>query len=136
MNTEQAKRLIRTTFEAAYDETQFRQFTRNLLNNWEEDQRPAQSGSAVSEAFRDTVQQVRRLGGFDDSSGRSVDVLAVKLKANTTLERGRTAQRNFTAKYLENMGKDAALVAFYSDDSKEWRFSLIKLEISLSLIHI
>lgn len=132
MNAEQARRLIRTTFEATYNEDQYRQFLRNLLNDWQEDQRPAQSGGAVSEAFRDTVQQIRRLGGFEDSAGRTVDVLAVKLKANTTLERGRTAQRNFAAKYLENTGRDAALVAFYSDDSREWRFSLIKLEISFA----
>ena len=130
MNHEQASRLIKTTLEAPYDEERFRLLTRNLLNSWEESYAPAQAGSAVSEAFRDTVTQLKKLGGYSDTEGRDIDVLAVRLRANTTLERGRTAQRNFIARYLDATGKDAALVAFSSEDTTEWRFSLIKLELS------
>ncbi len=130
MNHEQACRLIHTTFEAPYDETRFRVFVRNLLGHWQEEQRPASSGSAVSEAFRDTVTQVKHLGHFTDAARQDVDVLAVRLKSGLTLERARTAQRNFVARYLEGSGRDAAIVAFYSEDTTEWRFSLIKLELN------
>ena len=45
-------------------------------------------------------------------------------------------QRNFIAGYLQghygtDSDKDAALVAFVSPDGKDWRFSLVKLEVRL-----
>ncbi|HRR97057.1 MAG TPA: class I SAM-dependent DNA methyltransferase, partial [Candidatus Ratteibacteria bacterium] len=53
-----------------------------------------------------------------------------------SLHRARSAQRNFIAEYLRGkLGttteKDAALVAFVSSDSEDWRFSLVKLEYRL-----
>ncbi|MCD0168610.1 N-6 DNA methylase [Deinococcus sp. 23YEL01] len=131
MNSEQAKRLIRQTFEYSYDEGQFRLLIRNLLSDWKEEHRPAQSGALVSEVFRDAIHSFKRLGGFTDMDGREVDILTVKLGGNLSLERARTTQRNFVARYLDSVNRDAALVAFYSDDYSDWRFSLIKLEINI-----
>ncbi|MEO0298969.1 MAG: TaqI-like C-terminal specificity domain-containing protein [candidate division WOR-3 bacterium] len=54
------------------------------------------------------------------------------MKKETSLERARAMQRNFIAWYLKvSRGgklKDAALVAFVSPDSEDWRFSLVKME--------
>ncbi|NCA29068.1 MAG: class I SAM-dependent DNA methyltransferase, partial [Proteobacteria bacterium] len=44
----------------------------------------------------------------------------------------RTLQRNFIAEILKNSFKTYALVAFVSSDEANWRFSLVKLEISFS----
>jgi len=59
--------------------------------------------------------------------------LVVELQKNVSLYRARSTQRNFVADYLKgNLGttseKDAALVAFVSPDSDDWRFSLVKMD--------
>lgn len=55
-------------------------------------------------------------------------MLIVHLRQGTTLERARTMQRNFIAHYLRDRGdRDAALVAYYSDDDPDWRFSLVRM---------
>ncbi|HUS50920.1 MAG TPA: TaqI-like C-terminal specificity domain-containing protein, partial [Candidatus Paceibacterota bacterium] len=53
----------------------------------------------------------------------------VHLKRETTIDRGRTAQRNFISHYLKDRGeKEAGLVAFVSPDEEDWRFSFVKME--------
>ena len=53
-------------------------------------------------------------------------------KKKITLDRGRTAQRNFVAYYLKSRGeKDAGLIAFVSPDNNDWRFSFVKMEYKL-----
>ncbi|MDP3142891.1 MAG: class I SAM-dependent DNA methyltransferase, partial [Candidatus Omnitrophota bacterium] len=45
------------------------------------------------------------------------------------LDRARTTQRNFIARYLKDRGeKDAGLIAFVSPDEEDWRFSLVKMD--------
>ena len=48
---------------------------------------------------------------------------------DTSLE-SRTIQRNFVANYLKNTYKEAALIAFFHPKSSQWRFSLIKMDLS------
>jgi type I restriction-modification system DNA methylase subunit len=58
-----------------------------------------------------------------------MDVLVVHLKSESTLERARSALRNFAADYLSTRGeKDAALVAFVSPNEDKWRFSYVKMD--------
>jgi hypothetical protein len=59
--------------------------------------------------------------------------LQVFLSKETSLERARTAQRNFIADYLKNNLKIAALVAFIAPEEQDWRFSLVKMEYSLDV---
>ena len=130
MNDAEARSLIETTFNKPYDETRFRRLIVNLLEV--EPRHEKQSGSYIYESFRDYVTSYQRTGKFTDADGNELDTLAVKLKSARMLERNRTTQRNFVAEYLKRRGKDAALVAFYADDTEDWRFSLIKLEYTLT----
>ena len=65
-----------------------------------------------------------------------MDILVIHLQKETSLERARTKQRNFVAKYLKGSRggalKDAALVAFVPPDGEDWRFSFIKMEYRLN----
>ena len=68
-----------------------------------------------------------------------IDVLVVKLKKTSSVERSRTAQRNFIARYLNgsrNYQKDAALVAFVPEeaDASDWRFSLITMNYVTEIV--
>ncbi|MEI6045704.1 MAG: class I SAM-dependent DNA methyltransferase, partial [Chloroflexota bacterium] len=135
MNKPEAEKLINNTFTHAYSEERFRLFIRNLFHDLEELSEKPRTGQYIPEAFREGIVSFKRLAKFSDPEGRELDLLAVKLPSSRTLENARTMQRNFIARYL-NGGqggnlKDGALVAFYSDDSEDWRFSLVRMDYLL-----
>ncbi|MCL0034870.1 Eco57I restriction-modification methylase domain-containing protein [Dehalococcoidia bacterium] len=74
---------------------------------------------------------MERIGKYTEDENE-IDLLIVKLKRETSLERARTMQRNFIAWYLKGSRggklKDAALVVFVSPDKEDWRFSLVNMD--------
>ncbi len=135
MKKPEAEKLVNDTFTHPYDEERFRLFINNLFHDYERLTEKASSGQYIPEAFQDGILSYKRLAKFNDPEGMEVDVLAVKLPGRRTLENARTMQRNFIARYLNGSRggtlKDAALVAFYSDDSEDWRFSLVRMDYKL-----
>ena len=135
MREQEAESLVDATFTTAYNEDKFRLFVRNLLHDHEECAEQSSTGKYIWEAFQDGITSYKRLFKFTDPEGMEIDVLAVKLKSVKTLENARTMQRNFVARYLNGSRggtlKDAALVAFYADDSDDWRFSLVRMDYVL-----
>ncbi len=83
----------------------------------------------VPEAYKTFIKTYERLATYTDPTGSKLDILVVYLQKETSLERARTAQRNFVARYLKDRDqKDAGLIAFVSPDPADWRFSLVKME--------
>ncbi|MBU1680405.1 MAG: class I SAM-dependent DNA methyltransferase, partial [Bacteroidetes bacterium] len=131
MNKLEAKNLIVNTFEKPFNEGQFTYFVKNLLNNLDESKRKEYRGQYVPDAFSDAVKHYKRIGQYIDANNNVIDVLIVNLNRGTSLERARSLQRNFIARYLKQRTHDAALVAYYTDGSNDWRFSLVKMDINL-----
>lgn len=135
MKKHEAEKLVNDTFTQSYDEERFRLFVHNLFQDYENLNEKASSGTYIPEAFKDGILSYKRLAKFLDPEGLEVDVLAVKVPSRRTLENARTMQRNFIARYLNGSRggalKDAALVAFYSDDCEDWRFSLVRMDYVL-----
>jgi hypothetical protein len=134
MNRDQARQLIRDTFEKPYDKGRFYNFTRNLLKSFT-DAPFLIAGNRVQGAFSSYIKSYERIGIYKTPDER-IDILAVYLKKEESLDRARTMQRNFIAGYLSgkwgtDSDKNAALVAFVSPDATDWRFSLVKLEYSI-----
>lgn len=135
MKKHEAEKLVNDTFLQTYDEERFRYFIGNLFHDYEPLNESASSGQYIWEAFRDSILSYKRIAKFTDPEGMEIDVLAVKVKSTRTLENARTMQRNFVARYLNGSRggalKDAALVAFYTDESDSWRFSLVRMDYVL-----
>jgi adenine-specific DNA-methyltransferase len=140
MDKIQAQKLIAETFEQPYDETRYRRFIKELFNEIDDKNDGAMfklSGNMVHErkAFGDYVKSYARLGKYKSPDNKEIDILAVKLARETSVERARTAQRNFIASYLNGARggklKDAAIVAFYHDELEQWRFSLVCMNYRL-----
>jgi hypothetical protein len=133
MTNEQAKNLIRDTFESPFDEDKFVRFIKNLLKHYDDTETSSfvYSGSLIFEPFRPYISSFGRIGKYTDGN-HFIDILIVKLKKASSLERARSMQRNFVSRYLNGSRggklKDAALVAFVSPDDEDWRFSLVKME--------
>ena len=129
MHVEEAKRLIRETFQNNFDENRFRLFAKNLFNNLDESKAFSYQGQYIPDAYKDHVRQYKRLGKYTDPDGAALDVLVVNLKRETALDRARTMQRNFIAWYLKHRGeKDAAVVAYHTDGLEDWRFSYVRMD--------
>lgn len=133
-----SKSLITDLLEMKFDIEKFRIFSKNLfkwLDDYSKNAAFEYHGSFIKESFCDKIIQYQRIGKYNDSkddSGNKIDVLAVKLKNKHFLEHARTEQRNFVTWYLDGgrgkIKRNAALVAFFSDDSNDWRLSFVKIE--------
>ena len=130
MKLYEAKNIITDVFENPFDKDKFNYFIRNLLNNLQTAEF-RRSGYNIPKAFENFIASYERLGKYEDEEGNLIDVLIVKLKRDHSIDYARSTQRNFVRWYLDDKGKDAALVAFHTDKSSEWRFSFIKMQYSL-----
>lgn len=130
MDRKAAQTLIENTFNYPFDEDRFRYFAINLLTNLDKEKdSPYISGKYIKDFFREHVHKYRRIGTYIAPDGDKLDVLVVHLVNPWALERSRTMLRNFTAWYLKNQDeKDAALVAYHTDDLDDWRFSFVRME--------
>jgi len=133
MNKNEAKEIISSTFSSDFDEQRYKKFVSNLFKTYNPEDKIVE-GQYIKLAYKTFVIKYKITGTFEDREGHKIDILEVNLNKASTLERARTAQRNFVAEYLKSRNKDAALVAFVSPDNKEWRLSLVKLENSLEVI--
>ena len=133
MDSNTAKELIKGTFNFPFEENRFRNFAINLLNSLDEEKSFSYiSGNYIKDKFKPHIAKYRRLGTYTDPNGAKIDVLVVQIRNEWALERSRATLRNFIADYLSNRdSKDAALVAYYSANPDDWRFSYIRMEYKL-----
>ena len=129
MDKESAKKLITNTFQNSFDKNDFIYFIKNLFNQYDESKVFHLHGCYIPDSFKDYIKSYERIGTYTDPEGKKIDILIVHLKSQTTIDRARTAQRNFIARYLKERGeKDAGLIAFVSPREEDWRFSFVKME--------
>jgi len=125
MNKKQAVSIIKEVFGSAFNRDSFISFSVNLLNLNQIDL--INKNINIFDAYKQHVESLELVANFSDGKNE-IDVLIVKLFKDTSLDKARTMQRNFVARYLDNKQSDAALVAFTSPNAQDWRFSLIKMD--------
>lgn len=135
MDRQTAVKIIKDTFERAFDKGQFFNFSKNLVNFLDTSKPFTYQGNMIPDAYERSIQSLERIGKYEDTEDNKIDVLIVRLKKEYSLERARTMQRNFVAWYLNGSRghelKDAALVAFVSPDERDWRFSLVRMDYNI-----
>ena len=128
MDKEQAKTLIKDTFEASFDKEKFTKFIKNLLNRIDESKAFHAHGD-VKEMFRNVIKTYERIGTYNSPEGKKIDIIITYLQKGYSLDHARVTQRNFAGRYLTDRGeKDAGLFAFVSPEESDWRFSLVKMD--------
>ena len=135
MNQEQARQLVDETFRNDFDRPRFNEFIGELLRDdldTAENFAPLQTD--VQGDFRykhhERIETYEKIGSYAET----LDILIVKLHSGVTLQRGRTTLREFSADYLikgQGLGKSGVLAAFYSEGDDTWRFSYVKIDVSL-----
>lgn len=138
--------IVKDTFNKEYNEDDFKIFISELLPNADLSSE-IEHRIQLPQTYNDFIRSAKRIAKYNYISQeyneeKVLDVLVVKLKKATSIDRARTAQRNFIARYLNgsrSYQKDAALVAFISEDengniSPDWRFSLIQMNYVTEII--
>jgi len=125
MDRKQAISNIKDLFSQEFDRGKFISFSGNLLNLRSTDYLRKSIG--VFDSYNQHVSSLELVARFSDGDN-NIDVLIVTLVRDTSLDKARTMQRNFVARYLSENQSDAALVAFVSPRAEDWRFSLIKMD--------
>jgi hypothetical protein len=126
MNKQSAIKLLDDTFNSDFNINNYLKFINELFNKFSVNQKSWN----VWKEYEEYIESYQLLGSYSQSKD-VIDVLVVKLKKASSRDRARTMQRNFIAKYLGNANKNGALVAFYGDDTQDWRFSFVKMEYNL-----
>ncbi len=132
MKQSDAKRIINEVFSTEFNDNKFQLFISNLLKDFTRVNKNVDN-TYVKDSFKSFIDNYKVLGHFEDDKSQKIDILEVNLTNDKSLDRARTAQRNFVADYLKSNNKLAALVAFIPQSKNDWRFSLIKLEHSLEV---
>jgi hypothetical protein len=129
MDRQAAINLITDTFNSSFNENRFRHFIRNLFNDFDENKNASWITGYIKDSFKDHVKKYKRIGKYKDIDGNKLDVVVVHLRKESALDSARTMQRNFIASYLKTRGeKDAAVVAYFTDNTDDWRFSYVRME--------
>ena len=129
MDKKNAVNLLNETFNNDFNNDNFFRFIKELFNEFSISQRDATK--YISKEYLEYINSFFKIGDYKDDKGKEIEVLIVKLNKTSSRDRARTMQRNFIANWLGKTEKDAALVAFYGDDPKDWRFSFVKMEYNL-----
>lgn len=129
MEKQAATNLVTSTLTNPFDENRFANLTKNLLNNVDSSNTFEYQGDHIPNLYQEHIKKCRRICTYTDPEGDELDVLVIHLVRETALERARNIQRNFIAWYLEHMAeKEAALVAYHTDDLDMWRFSSVYMD--------
>jgi hypothetical protein len=138
MDRAQSLKIIRDTFESKFDREVFIQFIVELLNLKSlsvSDYGISFYLNSVPNTYKPYINTFEKITRYHQN-GSTLDILIIRLQKHTSIERARTMQRNFIAWYLkggcDGEAKDAALAAFVSPDEKDWRFSLIRMDYSIT----
>ena len=124
MDTKLAINILENTFKNKFNIEQFEYFLTELFNDVEIN--TIEEKQFIKDNFKKYVNKFYNIGTYRSKFNDRIGLYAVELSNESSRDRARTMQRNLIASVMESTHKEAALVAFYSKESDDWRFSYIK----------
>lgn len=123
MNNNEAIKLLDETFKFEFNSLKFSNFLNELFNGFY----PQPKSMGVYKEYGQQIVSMNKLGNYRHGK-KSMEIMVVRLRKGTSLDKARTMQRNVIAKWLKNGNINSALVAFTSEDSHDWRLSFVKMD--------
>ena len=135
MNELTAKKLLENTLNYPFNERQFVTLISNVFKIFHK----KENFSFVKNQYSETTKHIDSHAHIGEYVNKHivVDIYAVRLSNDTSLDSGRIHQRNFVAKLIEHRGSKAAIVAFIPTSSRNrqlienWRFSLVTVDYEI-----
>lgn len=127
---ENKKQMVIETFNRKFDLQRFINFTQELFKGNARYKSNIEFSPKVKGEFKDVVKEFAELGWYKDKNKKNMVLAIIRLEREDSVARSRAIQRNFVKDYFLKNGNDSALVAFYNNNSEDWRLSFIKLDYS------
>lgn len=124
------KEIIDKLLENKFDIDNLKEVCSKVLNIPVKNRRPYDT---IYKVFREYVETYQEIAEHTDSEKNKMYVLAVKIKEEKDPVKARIKQREFIANILRERKKRGALVAFYNENYKHWRISVIKLDYEFTV---
>lgn len=129
MDKENAIRLIEKTFNFPFDEENYTNFSKNLIDDIRLNINPSwDDNKNLPTDIKEKIIKYKKIGLYEYDNGERLAILCVKLKSENTVNRSRYLQRNFSKWFMDKHNLDAILISFFAEKYVDWRFSLIKLD--------
>ncbi|KZX11109.1 Eco57I restriction-modification methylase domain-containing protein [Methanobrevibacter curvatus] len=133
MDSNSAKKLVKSTFGGKFDEYKFKNFIKELFNDSSSIHENSKNIiNFTGKGFSDYINSIFEIGDYNFNKNESIGFYVVELKRYSSIDRARAMQRNLIAKNLKNTNKTAGLVAFREENTEDWRFSFVKLEYTFT----
>ena len=124
MDIKLAVNILDNTFTQKFDIDKFEYFLLELFNDV--DINTVEEKHFVRDNYKKYITHLFNIGTYRSKYDDRIGLYAVELSKESSRDRARTMQRNLIADVMKRSHKEAALVAFYTEDSEDWRFSYIK----------
>jgi adenine-specific DNA-methyltransferase len=134
MEPKSARQLTEKALSQAFDRSLFERLVKELFPELRPLDSVVKNGD-LPVHFQDHIERIEMVGEYEDKNGSRIDILIIKLKKASKLQRARTMQRNIASWYLGRSSsekhKDAAIAAYVPPEGDQWRFSFVKVQQTL-----
>lgn len=124
------QQLLKETLNQKFDMERFVRFVSEFFNDVQMTNQYVPDVRIWGE-YREQIKSFIRVGKYIDGNKKKVDIFAIEVNRESTVERARSLQRNFVSRLITGTAT-AAIVAFYDPQSENWRLSFVKLDYAFT----
>lgn len=124
------QQLLQKTLNQKFDIERFIRFVSEFFNDVQMTNQYVPDVRIWGE-YKEQIKSFTRVGKYIDGNKKKVDIFAIEVNRESTVERARSLQRNFVSRLITGTAT-AAIVAFYDSYSENWRLSFVKLDYSFT----
>lgn len=125
------QQLLIDTLEQPFEMGQYIKFVTEFFNTINTNAH-IQTNEKVWGEYREHIKSYTKIGRYIDDNNKKIDIWAVELCSEGSVERARSLQRNFVSKLLTADNSHAGIIAFYVKEAVTWRLSFVKLDREFS----
>lgn len=125
------QQLLIDTLEQPFEMEQYIKFVTEFFNTIKTNAH-IQTNEKVWGEYREHIKSYTKIGRYIDENNKKIDIWAVELCSEGSVERARSLQRNFVSKLLTADNSHAGIIAFYVKEAVTWRLSFVKLDREFS----
>ncbi len=130
MDKNNAINLIQETFNYPFTENNYLKFSKNLIDDLIFNSNPTwKNNKDLPINIKSKVNRFKNIGSYEYKNGERIAIVSVELDSESTVNKSRFLQRDFSKWFIEKNDLDAILVSFFAKEYEDWRFSLIKQDL-------
>ncbi len=83
--------------------------------------------------FSSHIESNTHVGTYVCPNKNKIIIMSVELKKLAFVENSRSTQRSYAKQFIESVGADGAIVAYYTEGETRWRLSFVRLDYEMQI---